>query len=138
PDYRVLAAEAAGEADASLAWPAPVDPDAAIDDLEHDLATLKPLLDASDAALVKGRAHYLLGLNEALRRSVVSRWSRGRPAWSVHDGLLGTAGGAGAALGANRLGARAYSLSALQRFAVCPYQFLLSTVHRLEPWEEPE
>ena len=31
-----------------------------------------------------------------------------------------------------------YSLSALQRFATCPYQFLLATIHRLEPWDEPE
>jgi CRISPR/Cas system-associated exonuclease Cas4 (RecB family) len=29
-------------------------------------------------------------------------------------------------------------LSALQRFATCPYQFLLATIHRLEPWTEPE
>src|SRR5262249_12656965 len=33
---------------------------------------------------------------------------------------------------------RAYSLSALQRFATCPYQFLLATIYRLEPWDEPE
>ncbi len=31
-----------------------------------------------------------------------------------------------------------YSLSALQRFASCPYQFLLATIYRLEPWDEPE
>src|SRR4029453_5959478 len=62
PDHRVLAAEAAEEAGASLAWPAPRDPDCAIDDLEHALAVLKPLLDSRDPASVKGRAHYLLGL----------------------------------------------------------------------------
>ena len=33
---------------------------------------------------------------------------------------------------------RRYSLSALQRFATCPYQFLLATIYRLEPWDEPE
>src|SRR5207249_11292980 len=33
---------------------------------------------------------------------------------------------------------RPYALSALQRFSVCPYQFLLATIHRLEPWDEPE
>jgi CRISPR/Cas system-associated exonuclease Cas4 (RecB family) len=26
----------------------------------------------------------------------------------------------------------------LQRFATCPYQFLLAAIHRLEPWIEPE
>jgi hypothetical protein len=31
-----------------------------------------------------------------------------------------------------RLGARPYSLSALQKYASCPYQFLLSAIHRLQ------
>jgi ATP-dependent helicase/nuclease subunit B len=137
PDHRVLASEAAEEGGASLAWPAPKDPDRAIDDLEHDLAVLKPLLDVRDAS-VKGRAHYLLGLNEALRRSVISRWARGQAAWSPSDGLIRVAPGTQAALAGNRLNTRPYSLSALQRFASCPYQFLLSTIHRLEPWDEPE
>ncbi|MBZ5560437.1 MAG: exodeoxyribonuclease V subunit gamma [Acidobacteriia bacterium] len=138
PDHRVLASEAADEGGASLAWPAPRDPDRAIDDLEHDLATLKPLLESRDVASVKGHAHYMLGLNEALRRSVISRWARGRPAWSSSDGLIKVAPGTKAAIDANRLSARPYSLSALQRFATCPYQFLLATIYRLEPWDEPE
>jgi len=138
PDHRVLAADAADQAGASLAWPAPRDPDRAIDDLEHDLATLRPLLDAHDPAAVKGHAHYLLGLNDALRRSVISRWARGRPAWSTSDGLIKVANGTRAMLDRNRLGARPYSLSALQRFATCPYQFLLAAIYRLEPWDEPE
>jgi ATP-dependent helicase/nuclease subunit B len=138
PDHRALAAEAADEGGASLAWPAPKDPDRAIDDLEHDLAVLRPLLDTRDPAAVKGHAHYMLGLNEALRRSVISRWSRGRPAWSTSDGLIRVAPGTEPALDANRLRTRAYSLSALQRFSSCPYQFLLATIYRLEPWDEPE
>jgi ATP-dependent helicase/nuclease subunit B len=138
PDYRVLAADAADEAGANLAWPAPADPDRAIDDLEHDLAVLKPLLDSRDPAAVKGRAHYLLGLNEPLRRSVINRWSRGRTAWSSSDGLIKVTPAIAPAIARNRLGQRPYSLSALQRFSVCPYQFLLATIHRLEPWDEPE
>jgi ATP-dependent helicase/nuclease subunit B len=138
PDHRVLASEAAEEGGASLAWPAPKDPDRAIDDLEHDLASLRPLLDARDPSTVKGHAHYLLGLNESLRRSVISRWARGRGAWSPSDGLVRVAPGTQAALAAHRLRQRAYSLSALQRFAACPYQFLLATIYRLEPWDEPE
>jgi CRISPR/Cas system-associated exonuclease Cas4 (RecB family) len=138
PDHRVLAADAAEEAGANLAWPAPADADRAIDELEHDLAVLKPLLDSRDPGSVKGHAHYLLGLNEALRRSVISRWARGRPAWSASDGLVKAGAGVAGAIAANRLGARPYSLSALQRFAACPYQFLLATIHRLEPWDEPE
>ena len=138
PDHRVLAAEAADEGGAGLAWPAPKDPDQAIDDLEHDLATLRPLLDAQDPASVRGRAHYLLSLNDALRRSVINRWTRERKAWSPADGLVKVTPAIQAAIHANRLGTRPYSLSALQRFAACPYQFLLATIFRLEPWTEPE
>jgi CRISPR/Cas system-associated exonuclease Cas4 (RecB family) len=138
PDHRVLASDAAEEAGASLAWPAPRDPDRAIDDLEHDLASFKPLLEARDAASVKGHARYLLELNGALARSVRGRWARSRPAWSPRDGLVRVTPAIEPALGRQRLGARPYSLSALQRFSICPYQFLLATIYRLEPWEEPE
>jgi ATP-dependent helicase/DNAse subunit B len=41
-------------------------------------------------------------------------------------------------LDSQRLSARAYSLSALQKFAACPYQFLLSAIYRLQPAEDPE
>src|SRR6185295_13433806 len=123
---------------ANLAWPAPRDADRAIDDLEHDLAVLKPLLESRDPPSVRGRAHYMLGLNDALRRSVISRWSRSRAAWSPSDGLVRVVAGTEAAIARHRLRKRAYSLSALQRFATCPYQFLLSTIYRLEPWDEPE
>ena len=37
---------------------------------------------------------------------------------------------------AHRLRQRAYSPSSLQQFAVCPYRFFLSAVHRLAPREE--
>jgi CRISPR/Cas system-associated exonuclease Cas4 (RecB family) len=138
PDHRVLASDAAEEGGSSLAWPAPADANRAIDDLEHDLATLKPLLDTRDPATVKGHAHYLLGLNESLRRSITSRWLRDKTAWTPGDGLIRVAPGTRVALDAQRLGRRPYSLSALQRFAACPYQFLLATIYRIEPWDEPE
>jgi CRISPR/Cas system-associated exonuclease Cas4 (RecB family) len=138
PDYRVLAADAAEEAGAHLAWPAPADADRAIDDLEHDLASLRPLLESRDPVSVRGHAHYLLGLNDALRRSVISRWTRSKPAWSPADGLVGVTPAIAPALASQRLAARPYSLSALQRFSLCPYQFLLGAIHRLEPWDEPE
>jgi hypothetical protein len=129
---------AAGEGAASLAWPAPADPARAIDDLEHDLAVLKSLLDADDRATVRGHAHYLLRLNDALRRSVSARWARGRSAWTPYDGIVRVTAATRPALDGQRLGTRPYSLSALQKFSVCPYQFLLSAVYRLEPTEEPE
>jgi CRISPR/Cas system-associated exonuclease Cas4 (RecB family) len=138
PDHRALAAEAAEEADASLAWPAPRDPARAVDDFEHDLAVLKPLLDSRNGSEVKGRARYLLELNDELRRSVGSRWARGEKRWSTSDGLIRAAPTTAATLERNRLGRRPYSLSALQRFAVCPYQFLLAAIHRIQSWEEPQ
>ncbi len=44
---------------------------------------------------------------------------------------------AAAALAPHRLTARSYSLTALQRYASCPYQFLLAAIYRLAPLEEP-
>jgi ATP-dependent helicase/nuclease subunit B len=138
PDHRRLGEDAALEGGASLAWPAPRDPRRAIDELEHDLAMLKPLLDNPDRGAVKGHAHYLLGLNEALKRSVTVRWQRDKKPWSTGDGLTRVAPATRNALARNRLGVRAYSLSALQRFSTCPYQFLLATIYRLRPWDETE
>jgi CRISPR/Cas system-associated exonuclease Cas4 (RecB family) len=138
PDHRQLARDAADEAGASLAWPAPKDPNRAIDDLEHDLASLKPLLESRDPASVRGHAHYLLDLNESLGRSVRSRWSRAQKQWSKADGIVRASPAIKSALDKQRLGNRPYSLSALQRFSSCPYQFLLATVYRLQPREEPE
>jgi ATP-dependent helicase/nuclease subunit B len=138
PDHRKLATEAAEEAGASLAWPAPKDASRAIDDLEHDLASLKPLLDSHDPASVRGQARYLLDLNPSLARSIRSRWARAHKAWSKSDGLIQVSPAIKGALDRERLSNRPYSLSALQRYSTCPYQFLLSTIYRLEPREDPE
>jgi CRISPR/Cas system-associated exonuclease Cas4 (RecB family) len=148
PDHRVLASEAADEADASLAWPAPRDPAHAIDDLEHDLAVLAPMLahgvrlkdvaGGGDAGAFKGHARYLIELNDALRRSVQNRYKRSHERWSTSDGPIRVTPEIEPALTKNRLRNRPYSLSALQRFAACPYQFLLAAVHRIQVWEEPE
>ncbi|MGE0392929.1 MAG: PD-(D/E)XK nuclease family protein [Vicinamibacterales bacterium] len=136
PPHESLEAWARAAGQARLGWPAPADPARAIDDQEHDLAVLRPLLD-SDPALVRGHAHYLLRLNDALRRSVVDRWSRGGSRWSPQDGLVRTTPATAPLLEANRLTRRPYSLSALQRYATCPYQFLLAGVLRLQPRLEP-
>ena len=138
PDLQRLTSRAAEAGDPTLAWPAPRDPERAIDDQEHDLAVLRTLLDADDPASVRGHAHYLLRLNEALRRAVSERWGRGQPRWSHFDGLTRVTDATRAALEQQRLGTRAYSVSALQKFAACPYQFFLSAVYRLEPAERPE
>ena len=88
---------------------------------------------ARTPAAVRGHAHYLLRLNNALRRSVTMRWARARSRWMPQDGLVRLAPGTRPMLESQRLGARPYSLSALQKFATCPYQFLLSAIYRLEP-----
>ena len=138
PDYEWLEARARVAGNATLAWPAPTDPDEAIDDQEHDLAVLRQLLDDQDRERVKGHAHYLLKLNECLRRSVIDRWARGEARWSVNDGLTRVAPDTRAVLAGQRLTTRPYSLSALQRFSACPYQFVLAAIYRLQPLEQPE
>jgi hypothetical protein len=133
PKPQQLQESAAVEGGAGLAWPAPAQPDDAIDDLEHDLSVLRQLLQVEPRASVRGHAHYLLRLNEPLKRSVTARWARGRSQWTPYDGITRVTGMTKSMLESQRLGARPYSLSALQKFAVCPYQFLLSAIYRLEP-----
>jgi RecB family exonuclease len=138
PNHEELQRSASSAGGARLDWPAPARAADAVDDIEHDLATLRELLDTPDRAAVRGEAHYLLRLNDALRRSVTARWARARSRWSPQDGLVRVAPGTQAMLETQRLGVRPYSLSALQKFATCPYQFLLSAIYRLEPNDEPE
>ncbi len=138
PNHEALQEQAVGEGDAGLGWPAPGDPARAIDDQEHDLSVLRQLLSAEVPQSVRGHAHYLLRLNDCLRRAVSARWSRARSAWTPFDGLTRLTDRTRPLLAGQRLRARPYSLSALQKFASCPYQFLLSAIHRLEPSEEPE
>ena len=137
PDFEKLEQEAADAVKARLAWPAPPDPDRAIDSVEHDLAILGPLLRESDSSKVRGRARYLLELNENLARSLRSRWARWHnKSWSPFDGLVRATAEITPALAEHRLSARPYSVSALQKFAACPYQFFLSAIYRLEPRKE--
>jgi hypothetical protein len=135
PDPQTLERDAADTGKARLAWPAPDDPARAVDEIEHDLASLGALM-RRDAADVRGRARYLLELNDRLARSLRARWARWRPRFSPYDGIVQLADGTRAALLASRPTARAYSVSALQRFAACPYQFYLSAILRLAPRKE--
>jgi ATP-dependent helicase/nuclease subunit B len=135
PDYEVLAREAELAGGSRLAWPAPRDPSGAIDDAEYDLATVWPLLNTNEPRT--GRLAYVMKLNPHLARSLRSRWARWQSKWSEHDGLFTKRSSILAILDSHRLATRPYSVSALQNFAACPYRFLLSAVHRLEPREEP-
>jgi len=136
PDHQRLELEASEETNASLAWPAPSHPEDAIDDFEHDLSVLRLLMHSEEN--VKGRAHYMLRLNEYVRRSASERWARARAPWSSYDGLVRITESTRPFLQSQRLTARPYSVSALQNYAYCPYRFLLSAMYHLQPLEEPE
>jgi hypothetical protein len=133
PEPQRMEREAAAAAGARLAWPAPDDPARAIDEVEHDLATLRALLASGEA---RGRARYLLELNESLARSLRTRWSRWHRRFTPADGVVRVTDGIRDTLDAARLAARPYSASALQKFSACPYQFFLSAICRLEPRQE--
>src|SRR5437867_7049240 len=75
PDPQTLERDAAEVGQARLAWPAPGDPARAIDEVEHDLASLGALL-RSPTTETRGRARYLLELNDRLARSLRARWAR--------------------------------------------------------------
>jgi ATP-dependent helicase/nuclease subunit B len=136
PDHQQLELEASEAASANLAWPAPERPKDAIDDFEHDLSVLRILMRSETD--VKGHAHYMLRLNDYVRRSASERWARARPRWSPYDGLVRVTDATRPFLQSQRLGARPYSVSALQNYAYCPYRFLLSALYHLEPLEELE
>jgi CRISPR/Cas system-associated exonuclease Cas4 (RecB family) len=137
PSADELQHAAARASQATLAWPAPADRDEAIDPLEHDLSTLRSLVgEPEDRA--RGRAQYILQLNECVRRSVRERFMRGKKPWSHWDGMSAATDRTRPILAGHRLGARRYSLSALQKYAVCPYQFLLGAIYRIRPAEDLE
>jgi CRISPR/Cas system-associated exonuclease Cas4 (RecB family) len=135
PDPQILEREAAAVGGARLGWPAPAEPSRAIDEVEHDLASLGALLHRSPGD-ARGRARYLIELNDRLARSLRARWARWRSRFTAYDGIVQLADGTRDILLAARPTARAYSVSALQRFATCPYQFYLSAICRLAPREE--
>lgn len=138
PHHEALQRAAAVAGGAKLDWPAPARPGEAIDEVEHDLATLRRLIDTADRPTVRGHAHYLLGLNPALRRSVTRRWVRAKAQWRQEDGLVRVTPKIKPMLDTQRLGARPYSVSALQKFTTCPYQFVLSAIYRFAPNDPPE
>jgi ATP-dependent helicase/nuclease subunit B len=82
-----------------------------------------------------GQARYLLATNASLARSLRSRSGRWKRKWTEGDGIMAAPESADA-LTAHRLSNRAYSATALQQFAACPYRFALYSIHRLQPRQE--
>ncbi len=137
PDLDTLGRRAAAAGAAVVGWPAPADPDVAIDEAEFDLALLQPLLGgALPRAERRGRARFLLSSNEHLARSLRARARRWRKGWFPVDGLVDVGSEAREILSRHRVGARAYSPTALQNFAACPYRFFLQAVLHLRPRDE--
>ena len=135
PDIEELQARAAASTSSLLGWPAPQDPARAIDEAEFDIAYLEPLL-ARSPNDIAGRARFLLGTNPHLDRALRARWHRWKQPFTPADGLVEPGAAALTALSGHRLTERSYSPTALQRYAACPYQFLLHAVHRLRPRPE--
>lgn len=136
PGFGELARMAEVTGSARLSWPAPDRPRRAIDDGEHDLALLERLLHQQPEEGAGALAH-LLTTSPHLGRAVrfrAQRWSR---KWTSADGLVRPSPAAREALEQHMLGARSYSATALQTYAVCPYRFLLGAIHRLHRREVP-
>src|SRR6184192_1397566 len=136
PGFEELGLRAEPESGGRLGWPAPKEPENAIDEAEYDLALLAPLLTA-DPETTAGTASYLLTANPHLARALRARARRGLRRWTPADGLVDPDPLAREALARHQLGARSFSPTGLQHFALCPYRFLLQAIHRLEPREEP-
>jgi ATP-dependent helicase/nuclease subunit B len=132
PELKAFEDRARDAAPARLNWPAPKEAFDAIDDAEYDLVAI------AGARNRPGGVHYLVGANPHIARSLRARWARWNHKWRPADGLVTADAGALEALGAQRLTARAWSPSALENFAVCPYKFALHGIYRLKPRDESE
>lgn len=137
PDFAELARQAESTGEGRAGWPAPADPARAIDDAEYDLSELRRLV-LLPAAERAGVVHYLLDTNNHLKRALRARARRWLRRWTAADGLVDPSDLAKAALATHRLDQRSFSATALQKYAQCPYAFLLYTVHRLAPRQVPE
>ena len=137
PDLDALGRRAAAAGAAVVGWPAPAEPEDAVDEAEFDLALLRPLLGpGAPVAERRGRARFLLESNPHLKRALEARGRRWRRPWFPVDGLVDASAEARKTLAAQRIGARSYSPTALQNFAACPYRFFLQAVLYLRPREE--
>ncbi|MBL9038096.1 MAG: PD-(D/E)XK nuclease family protein, partial [Archangium sp.] len=138
PSFETVQRRAETAGGARLAWPAPLLSTSAIDDAEYDLSVLDSVLRGRLSA--EGRAHYLVANHATLARALRARhqrWSSNR--WTKNDGLIfASREEAAAVLNAHSLRSRAFAPTALEKFAGCPYRFVLSALHRFRPVRMPE
>jgi ATP-dependent helicase/nuclease subunit B len=130
PALRPFELKLSGNSEARLVWPAPRDPQRAIDDAEYDLAWLAEHHNES------GGARYLMDANPHLARALRVRFSRWEKKWTQADGFIDADEATRALLAERRPSVRAYSPSALQNFALCPYRFVLSAMLYLRERQE--
>ncbi len=128
-DVQSLQAAARDAVETRIDWPAPADPERAIDDLEFDLALLKPAF----ADGTPGAASYLGELNKYAVQSLRARYRRWSNAWRHADGFVQMDEGEMGSLRKHRLTVRSWTPSDLEEFAVCPYRFALRGILRLQP-----
>jgi RecB family exonuclease len=132
-DRRTIERRAEEPVETRIGWPAPADPQTAIDDAEYDLARLRP---AVTGMLIPGLGAYLTQTNPILARSLTTRFRRWEKAWRSVDGLTISKDTVPNPLEAYRLTVRPYSPSSLQKYASCPYRFGLSAILGLTPMKE--
>ena len=134
PSLAELKAEASATNATHAGWPAPREPDEAIDVTEYDLAAIRS---AARRGAV-GALVYLRETNPHVRRALgfrARRWSR---KWTRADGLVARGETERAGFAKLAPSVKPYSATALQSFASCPYRFALYALMRLEEREVPE
>ena len=110
----------------------------AIDRREFDLAQVAGALGRPGGRTVTaGTAAYLLS-DPALARALRQEYMRQQWKWQSPDGFLNPSPNALTALERHRPGNRSFSVTGLEAYASCPYQFFLKNLVRLRPIERPE
>ncbi len=127
-DVRQFEDRARAATETKIGWPAPRRAADAIDDAEFDLATLAPRS--------AGSGQYLKRLPGRAVDALRARWVRWHKPWKAADGLVVEEIGSDA-LTAYRLTEKAWSPSALQQYARCPYRFALHGIFGLRPADRP-
>jgi ATP-dependent helicase/nuclease subunit B len=136
PGFEEIASRAESTTRARLGWPAPEQPELAIDEAEYDLALLANLVEAGKEE-VTGAANYLLSANVHLARALRARTRRWLRRWTQNDGLVELDELARQSLARHQFSARSFSATALQHYTSCPYRFFLSAIMRLDLRQEP-
>lgn len=129
PGFAELARRADETSKTRIGWPAPTHAELAIDAAEYDLAILRQLLYGAQKQ-VDGAAHYLLAASARLKRALQFRARRWRSEWRYVDGLVDPNAFAREALDSRHthLLQRGFAVTALEKYAACPYRFYLATV----------